>query len=47
MSCLQVNEVTTTHAFADLKRSEFNQLLDFITNGGKTLAQVMDEFFEG
>jgi ATP-dependent Lhr-like helicase len=39
------NEVTTTYAFADLKRSEFNQLLDFITNGGKTLAQY-DEFLK-
>ncbi len=39
------NEVKTTFAFADLKRSEFNQLLDFITNGGKTLAQY-DEFLK-
>ncbi len=38
-------EVKTTFAFADLKRSEFNQLLDFITNGGKTLAQY-DEFLK-
>jgi ATP-dependent Lhr-like helicase len=38
-------EVTTTYAFADLTRSEFNQLLDFITNGGKTLAQY-DEFLK-
>jgi ATP-dependent Lhr-like helicase len=39
------NEVTTTYAFADLRRNEFNLLLDFITNGGKTLAQY-DEFLK-
>jgi ATP-dependent Lhr-like helicase len=39
------SEVKTTFAFADLKRSEFNELLDFITNGGKTLAQY-DEFLK-
>jgi ATP-dependent Lhr-like helicase len=39
------NEVKTSFAFADLKRSEFNELLDFITNGGKTLAQY-DEFLK-
>jgi len=39
------NEVKTTYAFADLTRREFNQLLDFITNGGKTLAQY-DEFLK-
>jgi ATP-dependent Lhr-like helicase len=38
-------EVKTTFAFADLKRGEFNQLLDFITTGGKTLAQY-DEFLK-
>jgi len=38
-------EVKTTFAFADLKRNEFNQLLDFITTGGKTLAQY-DEFLK-
>ncbi|MES2378535.1 MAG: ligase-associated DNA damage response DEXH box helicase [Bacteroidota bacterium] len=38
-------EVTGTYAFADLRRNEFNQLLDFITNGGKTLAQY-DEFLK-
>jgi ATP-dependent Lhr-like helicase len=38
-------EVTGTYAFADLTRNEFNQLLDFITNGGKTLAQY-DEFLK-
>ena len=39
------NEVKTTFAFADLKRVEFNELLDFVTNGGKTLAQY-DEFLK-
>ncbi len=39
------NEVKTTYAFADLTRREFNELLDFITNGGKTLAQY-DEFLK-
>jgi len=39
------SEVKTTFAFADLKRSEFNELLDFITNGGKTLARY-DEFLK-
>jgi len=38
-------EVKTTFAFTDLTRSEFNQLLDFITTGGKTLAQY-DEFLK-
>lgn len=38
-------EVKTSYAFADLSRGEFNQLLDFITNGGKTLAQY-DEFLK-
>jgi ATP-dependent Lhr-like helicase len=38
-------EVKTTFAFADLRRDEYNQLLDFITNGGKTLAQY-DEFLK-
>ncbi|HTH82819.1 MAG TPA: ligase-associated DNA damage response DEXH box helicase [Mucilaginibacter sp.] len=38
-------EVKTTYAFADLSRGEFNQLLDFIVNGGKTLAQY-DEFLK-
>jgi len=38
-------EVKTSFAFADLKRHEFNQLLDFITTGGKTLAQY-DEFLK-
>lgn len=38
-------EVKSTFAFADLRRDEFNQLLDFVTNGGKTLAQY-DEFLK-
>jgi ATP-dependent Lhr-like helicase len=38
-------EVKTTYAFADITRREFNELLDFITNGGKTLAQY-DEFLK-
>jgi ATP-dependent Lhr-like helicase len=38
-------EVKTTFAFADLTWNEFSQLLDFITNGGKTLAQY-DEFLK-
>jgi len=39
------NEVKTTYAFADLTCNEYNQLLDFITNGGKTLA-AYDEFLK-
>jgi ATP-dependent Lhr-like helicase len=39
------DEVKTTYAFADLSRNEFGQLLDFITSGGKTLAQY-DEFLK-
>ncbi|RFZ92464.1 ligase-associated DNA damage response DEXH box helicase [Mucilaginibacter conchicola] len=39
------NEVKTTFAFADLRREEFGQLLDFIVNGGKTLASY-DEFLK-
>jgi len=38
-------EVKTTYAFADISRSEFNELLDFITHGGKVLAQY-DEFLK-
>jgi ATP-dependent Lhr-like helicase len=38
-------EVKSTFSYTDLKRSEFNELLDFITNGGKTLAQY-DEFLK-
>jgi ATP-dependent Lhr-like helicase len=39
------NEVKGTYAFADLTRNEFGQLLEFITTGGKTLAQY-DEFLK-
>jgi ATP-dependent Lhr-like helicase len=38
-------EVKSTYAFADITRNEFGQLLDFITSGGKTLAQY-DEFLK-
>jgi ATP-dependent Lhr-like helicase len=38
-------EVKTTYAFADLTLKEFNELLDFITHGGKVLAQY-DEFLK-
>jgi ATP-dependent Lhr-like helicase len=39
------HEVKTTYAFADLTRPEFNELLDFITHGGRVLAQY-DEFLK-
>ncbi|WCT12028.1 ligase-associated DNA damage response DEXH box helicase [Mucilaginibacter jinjuensis] len=39
------NEVKSTYAFADIRRTEFNQLLDFITTGGATLSQY-DEFLK-
>ncbi|WP_374950393.1 ligase-associated DNA damage response DEXH box helicase [Mucilaginibacter sp.] len=39
------NEIKSTYAFADMRRDEYNQLLEFITNGGKTLAQY-DEFLK-
>lgn len=39
------HEVKTTYAFADLNRAEFNELLDFITHGGRVLAQY-DEFLK-
>ncbi|MCD8741262.1 DUF559 domain-containing protein [Mucilaginibacter roseus] len=39
------DEVKTTYAFADLAQNEYGQLLDFITRGGKTLAQY-DEFLK-
>lgn len=38
-------EIKTTYAFADLTQKEYSQLLDFITNGGKTLAEY-DEFLK-
>jgi ATP-dependent Lhr-like helicase len=37
--------VKGTYAFADITRNEFGQLLEFITSGGKTLAQY-DEFLK-
>jgi ATP-dependent helicase Lhr and Lhr-like helicase len=39
------NEVKTTYAFADMKREEFGELLDFVTHGGNVLAQY-DEFLK-
>ncbi|MCJ8210583.1 ligase-associated DNA damage response DEXH box helicase [Mucilaginibacter sp. RS28] len=39
------NEIKSTYAFADLRRDEFGQLLDFITTGGNTLSQY-DEFLK-
>ena len=39
------DEVKSTYAFADLSRKEFNELLDFITHGGRVLAQY-DEFLK-
>jgi ATP-dependent Lhr-like helicase len=38
-------EVKSTYAFADIRESEFSQLLDFITTGGATLSQY-DEFLK-
>jgi len=38
-------EVKTTYAYADLRREEFGQVLDFITKGGKTLS-AYDEFLK-
>ncbi|HTI57631.1 ligase-associated DNA damage response DEXH box helicase [Mucilaginibacter sp.] len=38
-------EVKSTYAFADISRGEFNELLDFITKGGRVLAQY-DEFLK-
>lgn len=38
-------EVKSTFAYADIERKEFNQILDFITHGGKTLSQY-DEFLK-
>ncbi|QQL49556.1 ligase-associated DNA damage response DEXH box helicase [Mucilaginibacter ginkgonis] len=38
-------EIKSTYAFADLRREEFGQLLDFITTGGSTLSQY-DEFLK-
>jgi ATP-dependent Lhr-like helicase len=38
-------EIKTTFAYADIERNEFNQILDFICHGGKTLSQY-DEFLK-
>lgn len=38
-------EIKTTFAFADLRRDEFNKLLEFVTTGGSTLSQY-DEFLK-
>ncbi|RFZ81370.1 ligase-associated DNA damage response DEXH box helicase [Mucilaginibacter terrenus] len=38
-------ELKSTFAFADMRRDEYNKLLDFIVSGGKTLAQY-DEFLK-
>jgi ATP-dependent helicase Lhr and Lhr-like helicase len=38
-------EIKTTYAFADLGWKEFNQTLDFITKGGKTLS-AYDEYLK-
>ena len=38
-------EVKSTYAFADISKNEFDELLDFITHGGKVLAQY-DEFLK-
>jgi ATP-dependent Lhr-like helicase len=39
------NELKTTYAFADLERTDFQQILEFITQGGKTLS-AYDEFLK-
>ncbi len=38
-------EIKSTYAYADLRESEFIQILDFITKGGKTLS-AYDEFLK-
>jgi len=38
-------EVKTTYAYADLRKKEFGQILDFITKGGKTLS-AYDEYLK-
>ncbi|MEO8795555.1 MAG: DUF559 domain-containing protein, partial [Daejeonella sp.] len=38
-------ELKTTYAYADLERKDFNQILEFITKGGKTLSEY-DEFLK-
>ncbi len=42
---LLYREVITTYAYADLNRTEFDSLLNFITLGGKALSQY-DEFLK-
>ncbi len=39
------NELKTTYAYADLQYKEFQQILDFITKGGKTLS-AYDEYLK-
>ncbi len=39
------NEVKKTHAYSDLERSEFQEILSFITVGGNTLSQY-DEYLK-
>ena len=38
-------EIRSTYAYADLEESDFGQILDFITKGGKTLSKY-DEFLK-
>ena len=38
-------EIRTSYSYADIERKDFNQMLDFITKGGKTLSQY-DEFLK-
>jgi ATP-dependent helicase Lhr and Lhr-like helicase len=38
-------EIKTTYSYSDLEQRDFNWMLDFITKGGKTLAQY-DEFLK-
>ncbi|MDF3077817.1 MAG: ligase-associated damage response box helicase [Sphingobacteriaceae bacterium] len=38
-------ELKTTYAYADLERKDYNQILEFITKGGKTLS-AYDEFLK-
>ena len=38
-------EIRTSYSYADIERRDFNQMLDFITKGGKTLSQY-DEFLK-
>lgn len=38
-------EIRTSYSYAEIERRDFNQMLDFITKGGKTLSQY-DEFLK-